>query len=347
MKNFKILWKHTLTLMALCAMVACSSSDDDFGNATNNEDNPTESKGHEVRIGFSGEITSITDSPLSRASGAKDWYAIQVYSCPTDSSTLTYSYYASGRFDNKDDMVVYLMDGYKYMFDVTMIVDGSEKVGNWTINNKFTFSSTQCITDLYYGGLNLWSDDNYNMSQWFNRPNVDRFLGSTSDYVPTDDGTVNVEMKRVSFGVKFVPQKFTEGSLNINIDGTPTMTMKAGDTEIQDIISFNNLGCQGYPCFRTEEDAKNNPNMYPEGYCYSENIPVSIVWIKTDGTKVPIASQEITFKRNRLTTIEFTVGETGTSNSINLTSDEELQTGDTITVGGSGTGTDTNVNPTN
>ena len=174
---------------------------------------------------------------------------------------------------------------------------------------------------MYEGYLYLLPNDT------FNRPNVDRFFGSTTDYTPTEGGKISINMKRVSFGAKFVANEFSEGSLEISVEGAPIINLASTTgNEIQDIISFKNLKA----AFENSD--------------YTEDIPVNITWVKPDNVRVPIASEPVSFKRNRLTTIEFTVQEDSSSNSIGLTADEAMQTGDTIEVGGDGTNTEVDPN---
>lgn len=317
---------YAIAAFALLAMTSCSSSSDELDT----DEKPTEAKTYQVKIGFSGEITNITETPLTKASDAKDWYVFQVYSSPENEDN--YTYYAYGLFDSKDNMVINLKGGYKYRFDAQMIVDASEKVKHIsteqaihnTIDNNFAITSNEYVSTLnslgYFASLWLISPD-----KTFYRPNVDRFYGSTTDYVPKVDGTVNINMKRVAFGVKFVAKDFKEGSLQISMENVPTINWAVADgNEYQEMVSFQYLAAKpGYSGkYAYENDS------------YTESIPTSIVWIKADGTNVPIASKTIDFKRNKLTTIEFTVGESSTSSSIDLNANETMETGETITIGG-------------
>lgn len=306
-------------------LFGCSSSSDEVIAPTEPE------KFIQVPIGFSGEVLSITNSPLSRTDDAKDWYAFQVYAAPEDDPKGYYSYYAYGFFDNKENMIINLKEGYKYKFDVSMVVDASEKVykfslmnAGWaTIGNSFMISSDEHVRYMYEGYL-------YMNEPWetFDRPNVDRFFGRTTDYVPTEDGKVEINMKRVSFGAKFVAKDFTEGSLEISVEGSPVINLAASSSsEIEDIISFNNL-----------EEAYINDD-------YSESIPINITWVKADNVRVPIASESVDFKRNKLTTIEFAVKENTSSSTFSLNANEEMGVGETIEIGGGGT--NTGVNPNN
>lgn len=317
MKNLNWFKVSLMTLLAVL-VAGCSSSEE-----PETVEQSSQTKVVQVSIGFSGEITNVTESPLSRAGEAKDWYAFQVYEADDNGS---YKKYAYGFFDNKSDMVINLNEGRKYKFDVSMVVDGSDRVycfcltnAGWTkVGNSFFISSAESVRYMYEGYLYL-----NHPSEQFDRPNVDRFFGSTEGYVAREGGSVNIDMKRVSFGVKFVADGFTEGQLEMSVEGAPTIYLNSSEgSEVEDIISFNNLLA-----------AYSSPGEY------SESIPVNIVWVKADGKRVPIASSNIDFKRNKLTTVEFEVKENTTSNSFNITNDEEMEKGDVIEIGGDGTPT--------
>jgi len=312
--------------VVLLALSGCGSSGDDIEADVK----PAEAESYQVRIGFSGEITSITESPLSRADGAKDWYVFQVYSSPENEDN--YTYYAYGLFDSKDDMVISLKGGYKYRFDVDMIVGASEKVRGYslpdnvyysnTIPNNFIISASDGISYMHLGRIKWESFEGFGAFD-YSRPNVDRFFGKAVDYIPKENGTISINMKRVAFGAKFVAKDFKEGTLWISIDGASTLTLEATDgNEIQDIFSFYYLAAS---------PGSSRKYAY-ENDDYTETIPVSIDWIKADGTRELVANKDIDFKRNMLTTVEFTVAESSTSSSIDLTANEEMGTGETITI---------------
>lgn len=324
MNAFRIFYLITITLLATFA-ISCSSSDEPIDDSSQ-----TEKRMIPVSIGFSGEIINIIDTPLSKADDTKNWYAFQVYSAPADGSD-NYTRYAYGFFDSKENMVINLKEGYKYKFDVNMVVDGESKVYSFALaqagwvrpSNSFYISSYECVRYMYDGYLYLRRP--YDS---FNRPNVDRFFGRTIDFIPEEGKSVSINMKRVAFGAKFVAKDFTEGNIEISVEGAPTINLDiANGNEIQDMISFKYL-----------EDA------YSSSEEYYEEIPVNIIWVKSDNVRVPIASENVRFKRNKLTTIEFMAKESTTSNSFDLTASEELGSGDIITIGGDGTNTDVEPN---
>lgn len=280
----------------------------------------------QVKLGFTGASPNITTTPMTKADDAKDWYQIQVYSAPVGSTR--YSYYGYGFFDSTDNMIINLKEGYQYKFVADMIVDASKKISNFSlvnsgwaaIGNSFYFSADEHIRYLGKGYLYMSRPNDT-----YNRPDVDRFYGITEGYVPEEGGSVSISMKRVSFGAKFVAKEFTSGSLEIQIDQSPTKTLKSSDgAQCDMIVSFDNTSA----AYSRDE--------------YSENIAVNIIWVKEDGVRTPIVSQDITFVRNHLTTIEFEVKESTQSNSFNITADEEWENGETIAAGGDGTNTEVN-----
>jgi hypothetical protein len=106
----------------------------------------------------------------------------------------------------------------------------------------------------------------------------------------------------------------------------PDMYIAYPDTIAQDIFTFNNVSAAW---------AQDN---------YSEIIPVSISWTEADGTVVPLATQDITFKRNMLTTIIVKVNAT-IKNGIGINSEStSMGDGGSVTIYG-GSNDNTKVNP--
>lgn len=334
--------KVLLTLAVILPMLAGCGKEEVWNNPVESVDNPKE---YTISLGFSGEITDITESPLNRADGGEntDLYGIQVYSTSTDS--YDYKPYAYGLFDKKESMVIKLVEGNKYKFVATMVVDGKEKVyflgdnrylnpfsgvktelKEMSLNNVFTLSANNEYDYLKIGSTYLRKPN-----EIFHRPNAERYYGEAEGYIPSSDGQVSIDMKRVSFGAKFVAQGLSEGKLIIQMNESPDMEIVYPETEVQDIFTLSNLSYDGTTW--TDDD-------------YSEEVPVIITWQKNDGASVPVASRNITFKRNKLTTVNVKVTNSSVDNGIDITTDnEEMQAGDTIVIGASGsedTGVDVN-----
>lgn len=339
--------KKLLSMFSILLLLSSCSTQDEPTLAP-----PVDAKTYTVSFGLAGEITSITDSPLTRAV-SNDLYGIQVYSTP-DSTYAEGTYqpekpYAYGLFDDKAKMSIKLMKGYKYRFVCTMIVDAKSRLPysenyygimpfSITNNNSQSeFSIFNYSTDKYFYYLSqgfscikesIWS------SNFFHRPNVDRYYGETRDYIPTKDSTVTINMNRMVFGAKFVAEGLESGKLYIEIQDAPLLELEAPNTEVQDIFTFSSVSYPGW-----------DDPMTGKYVDYYEDIPVSINWLNADSVKVPIASQNIRFTRNKLTTIKVRVQDSTMANSIGITTeDKPMAAGDTITIGG-GSSTDTPINP--
>ena len=322
-------------MFAAICFAACGGDENSIPGVTPDEPNTTP-KEFLVSLGFSGEITSIEESPLSRAA-INDLYGIQVYSSPTSSDN--YKPYAYGLFDSKDGMVIKLLEGYKYKFVSSMVVDGKQKISSYEssydppfkrsgfstkLENKFNYDSGKEMGNLDDGYTNLGLFGN------FYHPNTMRYYGEVTDYVPTANGSVSINMKKVVFGAKFITEGFTEGTLYIKLKDAPTLQLVFPQTEVEDIFTFE--------------------NKYPSGNrwtadTYTETIPVSISWQKNDGAIVPLINQEVTFKRNIKTTITVKVNDSSVNQGLNITEEKnELQPGENIVLESSGAG-NTPVNP--
>lgn len=296
--------RWTIALFALIAMlviVSCSENvnlDDATGRMV------------EVSFGFSGEADSITQVPLDatrsveESSVAKNWYAIQVYDedyCP----------YAYGFFDNLEDMKLLCVKDATYSFTVDMVPEAEGKVSyfslcqaGWaSIGNAFYYSKAESVRYLGEGYLYLASPSH----DIFNRPSVDRFYGSLSNYKATKNGQVNITLTRRAFSVKFVAKDFTVGRLELSLDNAPTFYLNVEDgNEFEHFYSFYNLSSE------------------------AEEIGVSIIWVNGDGKRIPLVAQNVNFVRNTLTTLEFTVKASESSNTFSITADEELADGGKI-----------------
>ena len=279
-----------------------------------------------VSLGFAGEVTDIFTSPMSRGNEYKDWYQIQVYSSPIGESD--YSYYGYGFFDNTENMIINLKEGYEYKFVADMIVDGEQSIhcfalvnSGWArIGNSFYLSFDEHIRYLGDGYIYMNKDI-------YNRPDVDRFFGITEGYVPSEKGKVSIKMKRVSFGAHFIPQNFPDGKIEIAIDQAPTTIIDATEgTETDKItIYFNNT-------WAAYMDDK-----------YTEDIAVNVIWVKDDGMRVPVISQEFTFQRNHNTHIKFSLTNSAKTNTFGIVADEAWEEGEIIEV--EKEGIDTEIKP--
>ena len=308
--------------MALFAVLMCVN----FASCSSEEDvEPNEPKEYTVSLGFTGEI-SISETPLSRTIG-NDIYGIQVYSCPIskESTTYNYTHYAYGTFDDLTKMSIKLVEGYKYKFVASMVVDAKEKIGHSEegsyyapfdvrdgssyINNSFNYSNTSYFMHLETGTSNLLSEQ-----KSFARPNVDRYYGQYIDYTPTENGKVNIEMLRVVHGLKIITENMTEGTLNIAMEAAPEMNIIAPETETNDIFTFLRL---------------DEPYLIED---YSVNIPTTFTWTKADGAIIPFGTHDITFKRNKRVIVTIKISDISSDNTIGVTLENGEMTDENVTI---------------
>ena len=266
-----------------------------------------------------------------------DLYGIQVYSCPNVDGATTYTYYAYGLFDDTDLMNIKLLEGYKYKFVATMVVDGKENIyslkGKFTspfagigkyneLSNGFTFSNNDYMP-LFSGYAKFKFNDKYLDN---NHAVIDRYYGEYIDYIPGEVNTVEISMKRTVFGVKFIAENLTEGSVGVKMEHTPEMSITYPSTNIEYIINF-----------LEQNKAYSEEN-------YSETIPTELIWTKADGVVVPLGTHNITFKRNVLTTVTIKVADVTTENGIGLELEATEMGAEDITIE-NGEIVDTNVTP--
>ena len=109
---------YWLLLLSLLA-VACVKDN------TSSTDAPSEeSIYYDVSLNFGGEIT-VEDAPLTRGTPTNDIYGINVYVDNDGDGSIT-DHYAYGLFDNKEDMTIPLLSGYKYRFECTLIKEAKK-----------------------------------------------------------------------------------------------------------------------------------------------------------------------------------------------------------------------------
>lgn len=310
--------------LALIAFASCSKED-----AIENES--IEGKEYVVNLGFSGEI-EISQSPLSKA-GTNDLYGVQVYS--KKSSDSEYAPYAYGLFDNTADMEVKLIGGYQYKFVATMVEDGKDRIAtdskgyyetpfwiykkneNSQLGNIFFYTVEAEMLYLDRGSTHLFNGEDPSVAD-YERPNTVRYYGELIDFIPAENKIATINMKRVCFGAKFIANGFTEGKITIQIPEAPVMTIIYPDTEVDDIFTFSH-------------DALFNEPWTNDGY--QENLEVSIIWTKADGTVVPISNQIIEFTRNELTTVTINLKEDSTNTDIEMEmEDGDIQPGEEIVI---------------
>lgn len=325
MKTIKIFTNISLLLLLL-GTISCDS-EMNIETPNNNQ------KEYTISLNLAGEIISISETPLSKAESNNNIYGIQVY-YKLNNEDSEYYPYAFGLFDNTEKLSIKLIEGYKYKFVATAVIDGKNKL--YVINNAYsnpfsTYGGSQSDTYLtntfsystveYFSSLERGSSWSQIMGTFIERPELDRFYGEFEDYLPEKEGYVKINMKRTSFGIKVVTQEFNEGTLVAKIENSITMTIEYPKTESQEILTF-------YWC----DQAWRESTIYQKEY--SEIIPVSFSWVKSNGIEIPLTTNNIEFKRNKLTTITIKVKDSSIDNNLGLILDDskDLIQGDYVNI---------------
>lgn len=263
---------------------------------------------YSVRLLFEREGESQeSEEPLSLLQAATkastdDLYAVQVYK-----KGLSYSKYGYGIFDDESAINLPLEVGSTYKIEVSLVPNGKNLIakginggyetpftiggfsgGPGKATNQFVQSTSNYIETMNEGKAVLKED-----GVEYSRPPISRYYGVVEDYQAKEDEALSIPLKLAGFGLTIVPKGFTEGSIEVKMDGAPTFTLTpdAPDAVTQKIFTFENFG--GLEEWTTDD--------------YSENIKIAITWTKANNKKItfgkPTTSYKITRKTNKILTL--------------------------------------------
>ena len=119
-----------------------------------------------------------------------------------------------------------------------------------------------------------------------------------------------------------------EGYIEIQMTSAPKMTLDltTEDKTVEDIFTFNDV----------KKAYQNND--------YTEAIDITLNWHMADGSIVPLGTHNITFKRNKMSTIQITMDSDDADSQIGLEIDDEpMSEDDEVTNIEDGEIVDTNV----
>lgn len=316
-----IVWISSLSILLL----SCSKDETEDDKKPNDDNNMVT-----VSLGLTGDILEVEESPLSKATETADIYGVQIYSSPKDEDN--YEPYGSGIFLDKSKMQVKLFKDRKYKLEMTVFPDGEiggYESGKYVLTGyKGPFYGYVEITDSikynneYELGLlsSCWVDGEVTTYQKSgNRMPTERYYGKLIDYIPSENNTANIDLKRVVAGLTFNIKGLTnQSTLKIEIEESPTIDIK-GDG-VTDELTYNSL-----MCLRGESIGQYEYNRYFYTDKWFENpvdeVPFKFTW--TNGERTESFTQTVTLKRKMNYTFQITVPETFLlSNSINVTEEE-------------------------
>lgn len=237
-----------------------------------------------VQLQVEREVVAEQDRPLradrtaTRAEG-KDLYAVQIYK-----GSIKYAY---GIFDDPSRMKLELEIGKIYRIEVTVVEQATAIIasgGNSTygapfdlggtgkgpgkVTNQFTKTMTTSLNNLTQGEATLSAGT---VPQSYTRPPVSRFYGCLDGISPETDTHLTIPLKWVCFALSVQPQDFQEGTLEIEMEGAPKLTIPAGEPGAVTKKTF---------CFSHTDPSAGEW----QDDDYQESIPTTIRWIKADGT---------------------------------------------------------------
>ena len=293
MKLFSNLWASIAMLLMLSLATSCENS-----NGPSEQPTPSEPEYVTVSLGLNVEL-DYEYEPLTRAEENNDLYGIQVYSTPVPATeNAEWTKFAYGLFDTTDNLTIKLVRGYEYKFVATMVKDGKDKVerddnGDYSSPfNHLNSTGYTCPTPLsesfIYSLLGMQCLDNNGFKDYLN---VERYYGELEGYIPGDnDSKATIELKRTSFGAKYIAQgDYAEnGTLEILMGTTRAIQLNlnlAEGNEVSEIYSF-----------RYQRAAWLDEN-------YTETVPVTLRIAYSDGTSAPLGTHDIPFKRNKTTVV--------------------------------------------
>lgn len=246
----------------LClTLIGCSKSD------------PVRHKSEEmtVSLNLTGDFdVEVEQNPLTKAGTfSNDAYGINVYYDKEGDGT-TDDIYAYGVFDNVSDMSITMLSNHKYRVCCTLIKDARTALyfgqafnntysgycypfqtnasGSTLLNNKFIIGTSTYLSGMSSGNAHIASTTSPSTSNATKNASVNRFYGETDQYEPVPNGTIDVYLKRVVFGAKFVISGVEEGSLEVTCGDFFNKTYKADDPGAEQIYSFTDT----YTCWQKE-----------------------------------------------------------------------------------------------
>lgn len=293
-KNDNPIWSVFLFFACVSLSLSLSSCSEDIEFTS--QDSYSKSDTITVKLNLVGEV-SVDEVLITRTgeTSSTDLIGLQVYRNGNP--------YMHGLFDNLNGLLIDLVAGSKYSFECTKIVDGKNTYSsNYNVLNSVgspfkghtygSFNKVDYTTSSKMGSLASNASQSDNFHTW-SVYKFDRFYGRLSGYSPTVDGIVNLEMKRVSFGLKVKVSGLTDGSLSIKCYDDNSHVYYDNSNISHDfegerkVFSLNNVS-------QAWEYANND---------YQEAKKISVVWTRGIGIVQDLGTRTVYVKRNRINII--------------------------------------------
>ncbi len=329
--------KHTILfpiLLAICLFeVGCGKT----------ETTMTECEEMTVSLKLDGDFDAFVDQePMTKAGTSNDAYGINVYYDDKEGDGATNDPYAYGLFDNVADMTITLLSKHKYTVQCTLVKNArntlyfGQAFGNTysgyadpfqtrdfssnvispnstPITNKFIIGTSICFSGFDSGDAHVASTSP-TVGNSTKCASVNRFYGETRQYEPVAGGKIDVYLKRVIFGAKFVVTGLKEGTLDVKCGDFFSKTYNTDDGGDEKIYTFPNV----YKVWLNDTPLTEN---------------VTISYASARGKLWNISQeQKVQFKRNVMTTMNIQVNPDLSGANFNVT-EEELEDDNVIDMG--------------
>lgn len=230
----------------------------------------------DVSLSLSGDYIEISDMPLTRGNTAQAYYAVKVMCL--NPNTNDYERYATGIFDNTDDMIVKLSTSRQYKFAVALLYDYLENYSfgrGDEVTNEFDYSDPYPARVIHGGYGSPFNEKN---GQECSSAMIDSYYGFLNDYTPKSDGTCTIDMRRVTVGLEIVVEGLTKGHVSVwfpvDIDITP-------ENPCTDVLLTSNKMF----------------DIYDEEIYDSANIQLSIAYVDESNNSTTLFSEYVEFQR--------------------------------------------------
>lgn len=205
------------------------------------------------------------------------------------------------------------------------------------LTNQFTLGTSFHLTGLGQGWGHEKNNEyiSNNLTHYFS---ADRYYGETTDYTPKEGGIVAINMKRCTFGAKFVVTGVTDGAFSFSVQSnkkyvTSGGNIKSDTTYTEQIYTYDNV----YDCW--QKTIMNGD--------FSQDFTITMTWVRGNGITQTLDPLTVTFKRNVLTTVNIRLNGGDVNNSFNLdVENTEMGEANTNFDIDAGSMTDTPVEPT-
>ena len=277
MKTLRLI-RMALFAVLMCVNFTACSSDDVVENQ--------EPQKYTISLNCVGEILNVTQQPLSRAV-SPNLYEFIIYE---GSYPQLAKRHAIGSFSSVDNISVELYSNKQYTFEVFYRYSTEEAT------NQFEYSPEE--PESSFAGFSIKKDEDY-------------YYGFLREYTPTSNGTIEIDMKRMVFGLEVTTEDLAEdASLNVAIGTVNGVDWENYfDFELTSELTFDKI------CAFNSTDINERLDFYYGVYengspvDYFTEVYIKITLIRADGQDVKLGQYPIRIQRNKKTSVNIKVGD--------------------------------------